>query len=305
MKKFFLIAAFALATVSSFAGNPVTNSIGLPALVFATTPLAGTERVPLYQSGLKSATVDQITANASGVALANNLGTSNALAAVRANANTVSNSFLSVSNGFITLSNNFVVGSNAFVFANASTSNALAAANLSTSNQVAGLLQRTNTFYGANNPANYQSGAQVSSTVNSALAAAGVVTNSGTASFANIATPTLNLGSLTTPSTAVDQTNVLIDLSAAQFQTITIVPRSGNSTFRFIYTNAVDGVNVWLLAQANNGIAWYFAAGGNPDSWNASRQTNNFNVGSSAGSGAMLNWQVIGGRVVFTSSIRP
>ncbi len=305
MKKFFLIAAFALATVSSFAGNPVTNSIGLSALVFATTPLGGTERVPIYQFGMKSATVDQITANASGAALANNLATSNALAAVRANANTVSNSFSSVSNSFVVVSNNFITASNALVFANAATSNALAAANLSTSNQVAGLLQRTNTFYGANNPSNYQSGAQVSTTVNGALAAAGVVTNSGTASFANLATPTLNLGSLTTPSTALDQTNVLIDLSVAQFQTITIVPRTGTSAFCFIYTNAVDGVNVWLLASANNGIAWYFAAGGNPDSWNAARQTNSFNVGSAAGAGAMLNWQVIGGRVVFTSSIRP
>lgn len=297
MKKLFLSLLF---PALAFAA-PVTNTVTVPALVFATTPLTGAERVPLYQSGLKSATVAQINADPVNYTTA----ISNQTAAVRGSLNAASNSVTSISNAFITVSNAWVTGSNSFTAANASNFQINSNANLNTSNQVAGILQRTNGFYTSDNPAKYQTVTQVSNTVLNAVAAAqfGVTTNGASVNFRNVLTPSVYLGSFA-PQSANNFTNIALDLSAGNFQTIDVNPINSSSSFRFVFANPQDGQNVWLLVRSVNNIAYFFAAGGGVDSWNGSGATNGFSVSSSQKT-ALLNWQVMGTNVIFTSSIHP
>ncbi len=298
-----------LAAVTVQAATP-TNTVTVPGLLFATTPLGGTERVPVYQSGLKSATVDQIAAAAA--ALGNGaksyaLSASNILAAAL---QTATNNLALLSNSATATTTNFNAASNLFSarlnsLGALSKSNILTLSNLADAGSVAG--RGSNDFYLASNPANYQSGVQVTTTVNSALAAGGGVTNGGTVVFANVATPTLDLGSVTTLSSGTDSTNYVVNLSASSFQKVIVTPRTSNSKFNFVFTNAVDGENIWLLATAVNGIAWKFSASAGVDYWTVDsfgNPTTTLIVGS-ANTTALLNWQVIGGRVIFTAAIHP
>ena len=177
-----------LAALAVRADLTPTNSVKISALSSATMPLTGNETVPLVQSGAsKSATVSQLIAAATSQASASSNAlqtqiTANAAAAA-ANTATASNLLYKVAG-----TNTTLIAAVSNYFATVTAGNATATA---TASNLLWLTIGTNTTaIAAFNAAGYQTAGQVSTAINSALAAAiGGVTNSGTLIATNIVTP--------------------------------------------------------------------------------------------------------------------
>ncbi len=243
MKK---LLSFLLAAVT-LAASAQTNVVKVSALPSATTPLAGTEIVPLNQSGAtKTATVAQIIASA----VAQNNATASALT-------TASNALTSA---VTTTSNALASAVTVQTAANLTTSNRMVtvtAANASAitgaSNAITALLPG---YYPTNNPSGYQTASQVSTIANGAAAAAlaGVTQSNGVASFAavtatNVFYNVVDLGGLT------NTASLTINASAATIQRLTVTAtNSGTKNATLSLSNLSSGQNVYVLVQRTDWI---------------------------------------------------
>ena len=238
-----LFTLILLATLPAFA--QLTNSIKVSALPSATTPLTGTEIVPLNQSGAtKSATIDQVQAKAVGIANA----TSNTLVA----------SLATLNGSLVTASNLLALRLGTNTTAITTTSNALqaqigtnTAAIISTSNSimanVAGAGYATASALVATNTA-------LTSAINNLAAGLGnTLTNGGALSYSTLTASVLDLGKIT-------NTGIFyytLDLAAASSQRLVVTNSSSTYQIFYIYlTNAAAGQNVSLLisCQALNSV---------------------------------------------------
>jgi hypothetical protein len=301
MKNCFRILFVSLICSSAFAGNPVTNSVTVNGLTSATTPLSGSELIPLYQSGLKSATVAQVIKAAS-----------DAATAAQSYGNGVSNLL-----GTLARSNNIILAN----VADAGTlarSNSLNVANLTD----AGSLARSNSlrlvnitdagsaaysnasaFYLASNPAGYQTAGQVSTAVNSAVAAAtfGTATNGGSVAFSsvqvtNLVTPTLQRtivypGGLTT--------NLLFDCAQGTFFLVNLKAEAGGVRVNLVLTNYVDGNQIAALVKmdgASQQITVNQTCSPNPG--NVLTTLSTVAAVPSAGQNFLYSWNVFGANIL-------
>jgi hypothetical protein len=285
--------------------------VKISALPSATTPLSGSEIVPIIQLNGGTNRTSQATINSviySATLLANAAqnyatGVSNILGALNNNFNVTSNMTLTFTNFLQNFSN-----------ATATTLNQKGGLYFSNSVLLANVLdagtmarENTNTFYRSANPSGYQVASQVTNIVNEALSSANIAQSNTVASFTGVVTPTAYLGGkIVSPATG--STNVTIDLSRASFQQLDFSSGNSQTTVNFYFTNQMDGQNVWLLCTATNRVAWKGAAFGNNgggviDSWG----NNTFTVSAPNATNecALLNWQVIGGRVIFTVATHP
>jgi hypothetical protein len=232
MKTIFAILAALVLAVSAPAQTSFTNGVKISTLTSATTPLSGSEIVPLNQSGTtKTVSVSQLLlAATSATAAASNYlaavsGTNAAAIAAASNylaavISTNAASLAAVSNYLATL-------------ANAANANATVASN-------ALWLNFTN-YYPVSNPGQYQSFSSVWSIANSAAATAvsNVATNYGKAIYSIVNYGLLNLGTN-------NSQNVWIDLSAGSLQFVTVTNKA--STYLWV-TNQASGQNVTVIVR--------------------------------------------------------
>ena len=219
----------------ALAASAQTNVVKISALPSATTPLAGTEIVPLNQSGTtKTVTVSQLIL----AATSQNNATSNALESAVASAvssgNTASNALAAAVASNVAWD---LASSNAL----AARITATAAADVATSNALASAVGAA---YGTNNPAGFQNSAQVAAAAAAAVAGFGSVgvTNNGTATLGVLNYAALNLG------TNDASTAFTVNLAAASLQAVTFTNKTSSNLF---LSNAATGQNVTLIV--NNG----------------------------------------------------
>ena len=286
-----LLTLILLATLPAFA--QLTNSIKVSALPSATTPLTGTEIVPLNQSGAtKSATIDQVQAKAVGIANA----TSNALAG---SVSTLNGNFLAASNSL-----SLRIGTNSATIT--ATSNALQSQITSGS---AALTTTSNAILSTVSSAGYATAAALDST-NTALTAAinnlaagfgNTITNGGALSYTTLTGSVLNLGKITN-SGLLDYT---LNLNAASNQKLTVTNSSGTYQILSLYlTNITAGQNVSLLISCQSvtptmSVLLKTAV----KSYNAGGVTNfSFNNGKTA----LLQFQVFdSSNILYSASTQP
>ena len=280
-----------LAALAVRADLTPTNSVKISALSSATTPLTGNETVPLVQSGAtKSATVSQLIAAATSQASAS----SNALQSqITANAATAAANTATASNYLFKVAgtNTTLIFAVSNYFATVTAGNA--ASTVTASNLLWLAIVTNTTAITAINAAGYQSAGQVSTAVNSAIAAAiGGVTNSGTINATNILTP---------PGAAYSYSSnapVVIDLSRGSMQSATLLYY--NNTISFSLTNAVSGQNVSMVVLRTGGMSANIAFGSPPNGFNLFN-TAPATIGSvSPGKTILGQVQVFGTNIVFT-----
>jgi hypothetical protein len=232
----------------AFVAGAQTNVVKVSALPSASTPLSGTEIVPLNQSGTtKTATVGQIIA----AAITQDNATSNALqSAISANASAITASSNALSAAVVSNSAAILSSSNAF-------NNSIIYLQGVVSTGQAYLNSLFANYYPLTNPSNYQSGAQVLATANAAATAAvsGALNTNGTATFTSVTVPVvtyppLNLGTQTNGGT------FLIDGSKAALQYGVISWQGGgNKNCTLTLTNLAAGQNFTVaLTRTDVGI---------------------------------------------------
>ena len=261
-KTFFTLMLFAHAL--GFA--QLTNSVKVSALPGATTPLAGTEIVPLVQSGVtKTATIGQICA----APTAANLASSNSLFSLSA---TISNALANLNS--IEVSNRTAAVSNVNALA-VTVSNALANLNsIEVSNRTAAITNLTGIVATVSNylwTVDYNS----SNALSAAIAGIGsVITNGGNATLNSVsASAYLNTAytySLTNAAT------VTVDLSKSSLQVINLYSVPGSVTLTA--TNAAAGQNVTALLRVVTGSAGAFYTDGLMLNLNSSGNSTGMNL---------------------------
>jgi hypothetical protein len=300
MKK--LLAIIGLAALALAAQAQLTNGVKISALGTATTPLAGSEIIPLVQSGTtKTATVTQVLKAATDSATSAQTyasGLSNILGALAFTSTTTLAKVTDAGN--LARSNNIILAnvtdagtlarSNVVLLANVADAGSAAASNASA-------------FYLSSNPSNYQNAAQVASTVNSAVSAAtfGAATNGGTVTFSkvistNVVTPSANLGNYSYSGA----TNIAVDFTAGSFQQITLTPSTGGIATGFRVTNCVDGQQVTLLVNRLATSINYTPNLTTPPGYKMAGSSSSFNTGS--GVLLYLNWIVVGTNIIYSGS---
>lgn len=210
--QFILILATALPAAAQ-----TTNGVKVSQLAGATLPLSGTELVALVQSGTtKQTAVSSLSASAVAAAAA----------AATALTNLISAEAAARSAGDAAATNAQTAISAAYAAGDAATSNALKSVIVSTSNTLA---TAAALLYPSNNPAGWQTAAQVTNTVTAALAAAGVgSTNLAVVQTTNLIFNPFNIGTNTAGT---------VNMNTASLQTFTM-GTTGNSTLTLgNYTN--------------------------------------------------------------------
>jgi hypothetical protein len=237
--------ALCLAASTVTAQTSFTNGVKGSALPFAVTPLGGSEVMFLIQSNTtKQATVAQVTA----AVTSGNLSTSNYFALVtssNATALTAASNYLAAVTA--TNANNLVTVSNAC----ATLALAASTKNTLTSNGIVALLPA---YYPSNNPAGFQTAAQVAAAAAAAVSTFQTVgvTNNGTATLGNVFYVPLDLG------TNVG-VNLIVDLSKAAIQKV-VCTNNVNTTL--VLTNVTSGQNVNLdILNTWGAIAYNYPSG--------------------------------------------
>lgn len=312
MKFLTFIFVFLILAVTVLADPAPTNSVKISALPSAGT-LGGGELVPMVQGGItKQGTVGQIqviplTANtassnalqASIIVVSNWSGTaSNALQAqiilnMATNASLVA-AVNAASNSLTTVSNSL----NATVTALGTVSNALTVV----SNTVNANSASIATLQGATNGMN---------TRIATLEAAGGGTNASAVSFNRISTPTFQMPSVASLAVSAQVTNINVDFNNGTFQKVFVSFVSGNGVVVFKPMNFRDGDNMFLEVILTNGISGNVgtsstATNGTIDAWTSTTIANaNGDYSQVSGSvrEALLNWQVMGGSLIWTMAI--
>ena len=293
-KQILTLAALAALVNTATAQNPLTNAVKISALTSATTPLAGTETLPIVQSGAtKSTTVSAVIFAATSA----NASTSNyfsLFSASNAAAITASSNYFALYSG----SNAAAITASSNYFALYSGSNA--AAILASSNGVIARIAGSNYLTPAIlATSNFQSGAQVTATIAGALATAGAVTNAGAANFSSVTT-----SNLVTPSAAINvytyaaNTNIVLDANAGTFQQITLTTSSGGLTVNLTPTNTADGQQISLMIRNNRAGTLNV---GTPSGFKI-YGTTNYTLTTSANNLTFLNWLVISTNIILSGS---
>ena len=233
MKFAFSILTVTLLTLCASAQTTFTNGTKISALVNATTPLTGSEVVPVNQGGVtKTTTVAQINnaplaantissnalqtqvlANATTAAAAN-LATSNALQTqVTANLNAATATSNALQSLITANTSRDVTSSNALQSQISSNAVAAAAANLATSNAIIGIANAA-----------------------AAQAVATGVTNGGAANFGYVSYAVAHLGTIT------NSGSIVVSASLATVQNLYVqASGSGNKTLNLSLTNLSAG----------------------------------------------------------------
>lgn len=276
-----------LAALAVRADLTPTNSVKISALSSATTPLTGNETVPLVQSGAtKSATVSQLIAAATSQASAS----SNALQSqITANAATAAANTATASNYLFNVAgtNTTLIFAVSNYFATVTAGNA--ASTVTASNLLWLAIVTNTTAITAINAAGYQSAGQVSTTVNSAIAAAiGGVTNSFALNSTNILTPQ--------GKNFVTTGTILLDMAAGNYQTVTV---SNLANLSFAVINAADGQNLSILIlKTGTKSQWLSLSATVPNGFKLVSTTFN-TISQSANAAAQC--QVFGTNIVLTA----
>ena len=223
-----------LLAVVSIAQAQLTNGVKISTLGTATTPLAGTEIIPLNQSGTtKSATVAQVikAATDSATAAQNySSGLSNLLG-VLAFSNTIT--LAKVADAGSLAKSNSLLLANVTDAGSLAKSNSVIVANIAD----AGTAARSNAtaFYLSGNPSGYQTASQVTTTVNSALSALGFAQSNSAVNFSSVsapvyASPTTNLAKISLPA-AGNPSYTKLDCSAATIFKSDVTSLGGSMTY--------------------------------------------------------------------------
>ena len=287
MKFLSTLLIFALTALAVRADLTPTNAVKGSALPSATTPLGGSESVFLIQSGAtKIVTVNQLIASATAQA---NAITNSLQTQITANAATAAANTATASNFLYKVAgtNTTLIAAVSNYFATVTAGNATATA---TASNLLWLTIGTNTTaIAAINAAGYQTAGQVSTAINSAIAAAiGGVTNSGALNGTNILTPQGKNFISTWP--------ILLDLAAGNYQTVTA---SNVASLSFTVTNAADGQNVSLLIlKAGSKSQWATMSATVPNGFRLISTT--FNTISQTANAA-AQCQVFGTNIVLTA----
>lgn len=288
-----LVTILLLAALPAFA--QLTNSVKVSSLPSATTPLTGTEIIPLNQSGsTKSATVDQVQAKAVGIANATSNSLTTSLGALNTNLVTVSN----------LLSLRIVTNTTALT----TTSNALQSQITSNS---AAIITASNSILGTVASAGYATASALAAT-NSVLVAtignvaAGIgntLTNGGALTYSTLTGSVLDLGKMTNSSSV----NVTLDMRAASYQKLTVTNNNSVTRNMQLYlTNAASGQNVSFLISCQSayspGMAVTVISSG-LKSYNSAGVTNfTFNNGKTA----LVEFNVFDpSNILFSASVQP
>lgn len=309
MKKLFiLLCATCLAATAQ---SQLSNGVALHLIPAAATPLTGNELVPMSQitsgtNATKTATVNQINVAPmnfaqSATAALTNLALAN-IAADLAISNLV-NTATSQGNGNVTSIALGVTKANAQLVALnivSNEANATVTALNSVSNSATAATTAITTLQGATN------GLQGQITTIASQLGLGA-TNGGTGNFSRLLLPSVNLGTFATP---VNGATNNLDFSAGSTQTINVGVPNTSVPLLFLPMNFKDGDNVFLYVTVTNGIPGYVgttltATNGTVDIYTSGlRATGNAQSIQINGATkeAVLNWTVIGTKIIFTAT---
>jgi hypothetical protein len=295
--KFNLTLLLLVCSLAVRAASP-TNTVTIDSLTTASTPLAGTEKVVLYQGGMKSATVAQVIAAATSQinSTSNNLQTqitaevSARAAQVTAASNLLWNIALTNSQFCTAVSNYF-----------GAVTSANAAGTAAASNFLYTVISTNTTAIAALNAAGYQTAAQVVAAVNSGIAA----TLSGNTNNSAVTYGTVTATNLITPQTKIyNVTNTVtvdVDMAAGNFQLINY-QLTAAATLTLRPVNAANGQNVSLLIYNLSTRDYHVAPAVYSTNKLFAPSTGNLNV-SSGGYNAAAQIQMFGTNAVVSYGV--
>ena len=266
--------------------------------------IVGTERVRILQlvNGTNqnlTASVAQLTAAPTTLAVAAQTYAITVSNSVTTALNTVSNNFLTLSNSATATTTNFNSFSNSAAaklngLGSLAKSNAVLLVNIPDAGSIAG--RGSNDFYLASNPANYQTGSQVTNTISTAIAGLGTPTNNGTASFSVFFIPSFVLpatnfnGSVTIPIDCSKGCNFLL--------TEKCLSAVSTANASFVITNFSEGQEIKILISTASGSITHNLKPVTTISGMNFFGTASVSVGS--GSTTFFNWLVMGTNIVFS-----